>query len=1055
MVGRFRHPIAPYAFAAVSITLAIVTRFMLGPWVGREVLFETTYLAVLATACYGGLRPALAAVFLGAFATSYFFVLPYWSFQFAGPDQQMGLLLYVLFGVGIALLAVPMGASRKRAEAAAELIRDRERLLGTVTESAHVGLVVVDAEYQYLFANKAYAEIFGLGPHGIVGRHVPEVLADAWAQIQPRLDRALAGERVTYELELSPIAPVQAGRCYTVVYEPRVDEGGATTVVVVVMDITEQKSTERRLLAQNAVTRILAISPSVEDASPQILEALGQGLGWKRGELWLVDRPLNVLGCFASWQEDPGQTEELDAESKRIAFAPGVGLPGRVWSSRKTIWIPDVGTDAHLPRATLLTREGLHGAAGFPIILGADVLGVLCFFNEELSQPDGESITILNAVGSQIGQFIERKRAEEESHASEERFRQIAESIREVFWLRDVLSRHLLYVSPAYETVWGRTCEALYASPGDWLEAIHPEDRERVRTTSLQQQTMESYEVEYRIVRPDGSVRWIQDRGFPVYNDVGAVYRVAGVAEDVTERLRAEAASKVHHMRLEGIVNSAMDGIITVGEDQCILLFNAAAERMFGCRSEEVLGERVERFIPERFRQEHAAHIPKFGETGVAARTKGRFGAISGLRSDGEEFPLEASISQIQVEGQKLFTVTCRDVSERTVAAETQRKLEAQLHQSQKLEAFGQLAGGVAHDFNNLLTVILGCSEWLLTSLPPDSESLGMIGEINNAGERAAALTRQLLAFSRQQVVEPKVLNLNSVVDGVEKMLRRMIGEDIQLTTLLQPKISPVKIDPGQIEQLLMNLAVNARDAMPHGGQLTIETCDIELDELFAKSHAAALPGRYVLLAMSDTGSGMPPEVRDRIFEPFFTTKGIGRGTGLGLAVVHGIVQQSGGIVQVYSELGVGTVFKIYLPAVEETPIDLADGNRPEVPRGTETILLVEDENSVRELTARVLGEFGYTVLVAPGGEEALLLVDGQESNIDLLITDVVMPALSGRELAELLRTRHRGLKILFVSGYTDDVVVRHGVLQADVSFLPKPFTLAALAGKVREVLDS
>jgi CheY-like chemotaxis protein len=329
-----------------------------------------------------------------------------------------------------------------------------------------------------------------------------------------------------------------------------------------------------------------------------------------------------------------------------------------------------------------------------------------------------------------------------------------------------------------------------------------------------------------------------------------------------------------------------------------------------------------------------------------------------------------------------------------------------------------------------------------------------MIGEIHRAAERAAALTRQLLAFSRQQVIEPKVLDLNAVVDGVGRMLRRLIGEDIQLATVLSPSIGLVRIDPGQIEQVIMNLAVNARDAMPHGGCLTIETGVVEFDGTYAGLHTESQPGDFVMLAISDTGTGMSPEIRERIFEPFFTTKGMGKGTGLGLAVVHGIVKQSGGNIEVYSETDKGTTFKIYLPIVhDETGESEARVHHP-LPRGAETILLVEDEVAVRMVTVLALQSLGYTVLEAQGGEAAIQMMTEHPGEVDLLLSDVVMPEMSGRTLAETLAAQHPELKVLFVSGYTDDAIVRHGVLQAEVAFLQKPFTMGALARKLREVLE-
>ncbi len=386
----------------------------------------------------------------------------------------------------------------------------------------------------------------------------------------------------------------------------------------------------------------------------------------------------------------------------------------------------------------------------------------------------------------------------------------------------------------------------------------------------------------------------------------------------------------------------------------------------------------------------------------------------------------------------------------------TERKgLEMQLLQAQKMEAVGQLAGGVAHDFNNVLTAIAGYAELLREDLPGEDARRGDAEEIIRATERAAALTRQLLAFSRRQVLAPRVLDVNTVVASVDNMLGRLIGADVELKTALAPELGAVRADPGQLEQVIMNLVVNARDAMPRGGKLTIETANAELDESYALEHPAVVAGPYVMLAVSDSGVGMDAATQARIFEPFFTTKEKGKGTGLGLATVYGIVKQSGGNIWLYSEPGRGTTFKIYLPRVDQ-PVELPAPTPAarETPRGTETVLLVEDDEAVRALARKMLAAHGYTVLAAPSGVDALELAASHAGPIHLLVTDVVLPGISGRELAARFESVRPGLKVLYTSGYTDEAVVHHGVLDAGIAFLQKPFSSGSLARKVRETLD-
>jgi len=399
--------------------------------------------------------------------------------------------------------------------------------------------------------------------------------------------------------------------------------------------------------------------------------------------------------------------------------------------------------------------------------------------------------------------------------------------------------------------------------------------------------------------------------------------------------------------------------------------------------------------------------------------------------------------------------MACEDITELKRAEEEKAALQEQLRQSQKVEAIGRLAGGIAHDFNNYLTVIKGYSELSRFELKEGNPLRGNIDEIQNAAERAASLTRQLLAFSRRQVMEIQVLDLNTVLRDLEKMLRRVIGEDIELITLLAEDLGRARADVGQIEQVIMNLAVNAKDAMPSGGKLTIETANAELDESYARSHLDVKHGPYVMFSVSDTGVGMSPEVKERIFEPFFTTKEKGKGTGLGLSTTYGIVKQSGGHIWVYVEQGKGTTFKIYLPRVNEPLEEIRKKvSKEELPRGDETILIVEDEEEVRKLAGKILERQGYRILETFNGNDALVACERHQSPIHLMLADIVMPGMSGSELGKLLKPLYPDIKTLYMSGYTDNAIVRHGVLEKGVNYIQKPFTMEGLAKKVREVLD-
>jgi PAS domain S-box-containing protein len=496
---------------------------------------------------------------------------------------------------------------------------------------------------------------------------------------------------------------------------------------------------------------------------------------------------------------------------------------------------------------------------------------------------------------------------------------------------------------------------------------------------------------------------------------------------------------------LAAIVESSDNAIVSTDPQWIVESWNPAAERLFGYTADEMIGRSILDLVP-------------FDQQSEAVRV------VEEVRADGHVAPYETvrvrkdgSLVAVSVNPWPVRTPAGEFISLAAIYADLteRRRLEGQLRQAAKIEAVGRLAGGIAHDFNNLLTVIAGYGALAQEALPLGDPVRELIGEMIAAGERAAGLTRQLLAFSRKQVLAPVVLDLNQVVREMEKLLARLIGADIDFAIHLQPGPVLVRADAGQIEQVIMNLVVNARDAMPTGGKLSIETHDVELDDHYALTHPGVKPGQYVQLAVIDSGIGMTAEIRAQVFEPFFTTKGPGKGTGLGLATVFGIVQQSGGSVEVYSEPGVGTAFKVYLPRCAEPGLQTCVESIRPVARGTETILLVEDEASVRTLSGFILREAGYTVLEAQHGHHAVQVAGEFPGSIHLLATDVVMPGLGGRDLAALLVTMRPHLRVLYMSGYTDDAVVHHGILQGEANFLQKPFTPAGLTRAVRDALDA
>jgi two-component system cell cycle sensor histidine kinase/response regulator CckA len=577
-----------------------------------------------------------------------------------------------------------------------------------------------------------------------------------------------------------------------------------------------------------------------------------------------------------------------------------------------------------------------------------------------------------------------------------------------------------------------------------FMELVHPDDREAIARKVSQIDAADEFGIEFRRVWPDGSLHWLESKGYVVRDDLGRAIRAVGVTSDITERKRSEGELAIYrdlvrHLSLGVYVYSLEDA----GDPTSLRLVttNPAASHFTHVPMQTIIGKTIGEAFPDLLTTDLPARYADVIRTGESIDVGDR------PYTDDRIAPSIFRVKACPVSDTSM-AVLFEDVTE-------QRRLEAALDHTHKMEAIGLLAGGVAHDFNNLLTVIIGYSDGLIEELPADNVLRPDALEIKAAAERAAGLTSQLLAFGRKQILQPRVVSLNALVAEADTLLRRVLGEHIQMSLVLDPELRSVVADPGQMGQVIVNLAVNARDAMSDGGQLTIETANVDLPAA-ARGVAHVPSGQYVALSISDTGIGMDAATQARVFEPFFTTKA-NQGTGLGLATVYGIVKQSGGYIWLYSEVGQGTSFRIYLPAID-TPTRGPGVVAPKptvVSRGSETVLLVEDEPALRQLAARVLTSSGYTVLHAGHPHDALTLMAQHTGQIQLLLTDVVMPEMGGRALASRVQAEHPETRVLYMSGYSGGAFLHDGVLETGTSFLQKPFTPTTLAQKVREVLDS
>jgi len=932
--------------------------------------------------------------------------------------------------------AKPCVAAARPREKAAAAFPEAEALYRGLFNRMADAVFVIDAEsLRFLDCNDHTSQVYGYSRE--------ELLAMTPVELHPPEERELARRRLQ-EKRWAPSGDythlTRKGRRLAVeIRTTDVRYQGRKAHLSIVRDVTERKRAEETLHLQSAYLE-------------QLIESAPEAIA-------MLDHQQNVL--------------RVNREFSRMFGYPAEEIVGQ-------------------PLEVLVPPERTSESS---FILGALNRGQTINVETIRRRRDGSAVEVsmlgtpINVSGSPVAQYViyrditQSKQAERALIESESKFRAVAETAAAAIYIHD--DKRFLYVNRACEQISGYTRPELMAM--DPMQLVHPNFREemkRRREASLRRGNV-AWRYEFQTATKHGKLRWL-DFSANAIRFAGQEATLA-TAVDITDRKRAEELQaalyriadqtssatdlEAFYQAIHGIVGELMDArnfyIALYDHESGQLSFPYFVDESDRPPAPRPLGKRMTDYIlrngepvlapAERIRElqrsgqvEELAALP-VDWMGVPMKKGDRAFGVLAVRSYTEKVRYAARDMEIlNFVAQHVATAI-----EHKRAENALRSSEKQLWQSQKMEAVGRLAGGVAHDFNNLLTVIKGYTELILSDLGPSQPLYAEMVEVQKAADRAAGLTRQLLAFSRRQVLAPRVVSLNDLVEDTNKMLRRLLGEDIELCTRLGADLGSVTADPGQIEQVIMNLAVNARDAMPTGGKLTLETANVELDQAYSRRHAPIRPGLYVMLAITDTGCGMDTETLSHVFEPFFTTKEQGKGTGLGLSTVYGIVKQSGGYIWPYSEPGMGTTFKIYLPrvdqAAEELPVQAQSASGL---KGSETILLVEDEEGVRGLTRQLLQRHGYTVLEAEHGRDALLLCERYSGPIHMLLSDVVLAQMSGRDLVQRLAPLRPKMKVLYMSGYSDEAIVHHGVLEPGTAFLQKPFTTEALMRKLREVLE-
>lgn len=944
--------------------------------------------------------------------------------------------------------AAEMESTRRVAEerlaSLSEALDTSANLLRSVVDVLPIGVWVADAGGDILLENEAGRRIWG-GPHRVREGGYDQYKgwwAETGERVKPEewaIHRAI-GRGETSLGEVIDIEDFQ-GVCKTILNSaaPIRDAAGRIAGAVIVNeDITVHKQAERELRRRE---RQLDILSRASRHLNSVLQTSAVGRETILSALQLVGATQGTAGFVRSGRME--FTEYCENGVWRpiaYSFGPGSGVPGRVFETKTTYISNDTEHDPYVV-PEIRQALGFRNLIDVPILSrSGEFLGCFELHNTEAGRPfDQRDAEVLEGLAASAAVALENARIVAERAEAEESQRLTLETsplgIATYF-----LDGRVRSTNPSYCRLFGYTEDELLKM--NYAEMTHPEDLEisHRKFRDLADGRAATIELEKRYIRKDGSVVDAILRAGAVRSVEGNPLFVVATVEDITDRKRAEETLRASAVQFQAVFDSALDAIFILDENWNYVDANPATCQLLGVSKEEVLGKPLGSFADPADRNRLLDMFRSAAESGQQRR-----GTVRLMRRDGKRNDVEFSFSPNFLPGRHLGIK--HDITDRV-------RLEAQLLQAQKMEAVGRLAGGVAHDFNNLLTIITGYTQMLLSEIGEADRMRASIVQIAKAGERAASLTRQLLAFSRRQLLKPEIVNLNSILTDTATMLRRLIGEDIELVTVLEPDLGAVRADAGQIEQVIMNLAVNARDAMPSGGKLIIETANVEL-EASPVEPPTLPPGPYVRLAVSDTGVGMAPETLPHIFEPFFTTKEQGRGTGLGLSTVYGIVKQSAGDVWVYSEPERGTTFKIYLPRISESVARQEPQTSPPGAQGTETILVVEDESAVRSLITQILKSSGYSVLEAENGEEALRICEQHGGRIDLAIADVVMPGMSGRELVAHIRRDCPKVRIIQMSGYTETAMMERGGLENGMIFIQKPFSPQILRQKVREALNA